>query len=92
MKFNKKMKFIMDTGCGYDLISKRKAKEFELDVHEGADRMVFMTANGITETREVATCSVDSFQEEAKPFVLEQTPAVFSVGMRSFGLPMNNYS
>ena len=40
-----------------------------------------MTANGITETTEVANCRVDSFGEEAKPFVLEQTPAVFSVGM-----------
>ena len=82
VKISKKMKFIMDTGCGYDLISQRKARELDLDIHEGNDRMVFLTANGITETREVAKCSVDSFQEEAKPFVLEQTPAVLSVGMR----------
>ena len=82
VKISKKMKFIMDTGCGYDLISHRKARELDLDVHEGNDRMVFLTANGITETREVAKCSVDSFQEEAKPFILEQTPAVLSVGMR----------
>ncbi len=76
VKISKKMKFIMDTGCGYDLISHRKARELDLDVHEGNDRMVFLTANGIAETREVAKCSVDSFQEVAKPFVLEQTPAV----------------
>ena len=86
MKISKKMKFIMDTGCGYDLISHRKARELDLDVHEGNDRMVFLTANGITETREVAKCSVDSFQEEAKPFILEQTPAVLSVGMRCMKL------
>ena len=96
VKISKKVKFIMDTGCGYDLISQRKARELDLDVHEGSDRMVFLTANGITETREVAKCSVDSFQEEAKPFVLEQTPAVLSVGMRcmklgyTFVWPPNN--
>ena len=86
VKISKKMKFIMDTGCGYDLISHRKARELDLDIHEGNDRMVFLTANGITETREVAKCSVDSFQEEAKPFILEQTPAVLSVGMRCMKL------
>ena len=86
VKMSKKMKFIMDTGCGYDLISRRKARELDLDVLEGDDRMVFLTENGITETREVAKYSVDSFQEEAKPFVLEQTPAVLSVGMRRMKL------
>ena len=86
VKISKKLKFIMDTGCGYDLISRRKARELDLDVLEGDDRMVFLTANGITETREVAKYSVDSFQEEAKPFVLEQTPAVLSVGMRCMKL------
>ena len=86
VEISKRMKFIMDTGCGYDLISHRKARELDLDVHEGNDRMVFLTANGITETREVAKCSVDSFQEEAKPFILEQTPAVLSVGMRCMKL------
>ena len=43
----------MDTGCGYDLISHRKARELDLDTYEGEDRMVFMTANGITETRTI---------------------------------------
>ena len=86
VKIGKKIKFIMDTGCGYDLISQRKAQELGLNVTEGNDRMVFMTANGVTETREVAKCTVDSFGEEAKPFVLEQTPGVFSVGMRCMKL------
>ena len=72
----------MDTGCGYDLISHRKARELDLDTYEGEDRMVFMTANCITETRTITDCSVDSFDEDPKPFVLDQTPAVFSVGMR----------
>ena len=86
VQIKKKMKFIMDTGCGYDLISRRKAAELDLPISEGNDRMVFMTANGITETREVAKCSVDSFSDVAKPFVLEQSPAVFSVGMRCMKL------
>ena len=75
VQIKKKMKFIMDTGCGYDLISRRKATELDLPFVDGNDRMVFMTANGITETREVAKCSVDSFSEVAKPFVLDQSPS-----------------
>ena len=86
VKVNKKVKFIMDTGCGYDLIHQRKARELDLHTNEGEDKMVFMTANGITETREVAKFNVDSFSEETKPFVLEQSPAVFSVGMRCMKL------
>ena len=86
VKVSKKVKFIMDTGCGYDLISQRKARELDLQTYEGEDKMVFMTANGITETREVAKFSVDSFSEETKPFVLEQSPAVFSVGVRCMKL------
>ena len=74
----------MDTGCGYDLIFPRKARELDLHTYEGDDRMVFMTANGMTETKEVAKCSVDSFSEETKPFVLEQSPAVFSVDVDQF--------
>lgn len=86
VKVKKKVKFIMDTGCGYDLISQRKVKELDLCTYEGDDKMVFMTANGITETKEVAKFRVDSFAEETKPFVLEQSPAVFSVGMRCMKL------
>ena len=52
------------------LISHRKARELDLDTYEGEDRMVFMTANGITETRTITDCSVDSFSEDPKPFVL----------------------
>ena len=84
VKINKKVQFIMDTGCGYNLISRRKARELDLRTYGGDDRMVFMTANGMTETKEVAKCSVDSFSEETKPFVLEQSPAVFSVDVDQF--------
>ena len=86
VKVSKKVKFIMDTGCGYSLISQRKVRELDLQTYEGEDNMVFMTANGITETKEVAKFSVDSFSEETKPFVLEQSPAVFSVRMRCMKL------
>ena len=45
VKIQTKVKFIMDTGCGYHLIPQRKARELDLMIFEGNDRMVFMTAN-----------------------------------------------
>lgn len=40
VKIQNKVKFIMDTGCGYDLISQRKERELDLTIFEGNDRMV----------------------------------------------------
>ena len=43
VKINKKVKFIMDTGCGHDFISQRKARELDLNVHERPDGWVHLS-------------------------------------------------
>ena len=45
----KSVRFIMDTGCGHDLISQRKVKELGLETYLDNDGMTFMTANGLTD-------------------------------------------
>ena len=45
----KSVRFIVDTGCGHDLISQRKVKELDLETFLDNDGMTFMTANGRTD-------------------------------------------
>ena len=67
----------MDTGCGHDLIGRAKAKSLGVD-----DEIVFQTANGPTSTSDVAEIVVDELDETVKPHVLDETPAVLSIGRR----------
>ena len=75
-------RFIMDTGCGHDLISREKAKAMNLTVKEGPDSINFMTANGVTTTSDVAEINVGELPIQTEAHVLENTPSVFSVGKR----------
>ena len=54
-------KFIMDTGCGYDLISRNKAKKLDLEIEKNVYPMSFFTANGVTSTTDVAKIHFDEF-------------------------------
>ena len=40
------MKWLMDTGCGHDLIGRAKAKSLGVDIVKDDDEIVFQTANG----------------------------------------------
>ena len=78
---NKSVPFIMDTGCGHDLISQRKVKELELETFLDNDGMTFMTANGLTDSNEITIMNHEGLGQ-CKLHVLNQTPAVLSVGSR----------
>jgi len=47
------VRFIVDTGCGHDLISQRQVKELGLETFLDNDGMTFMTANGLTDSNEI---------------------------------------
>ena len=47
---NKRVKWLMDTGCGHDLIGRAKAKSLGVDIVKDDDEIVFQTANGSTST------------------------------------------
>lgn len=72
------MQFIMDTGCGHDLISKSRAKKLNLDVDNEGEPMFFYTANGSLPQQGPQRLSSRSFG----PFLLDETPSVLSVGKK----------
>ena len=78
---NKSVRFIMDTGCGHDLISQRKVKELGLETFLDNDGMTFMTANGLTDSNEITIMDHEGLGQ-CKLHVLNQTPAVLSIGSR----------
>ena len=77
----KSVRFIMDTGCGHDRISQRKVKELGLETYLDNDGMTFMTANGLTDSNEITVMDHENLGQ-CKLHVLNQTPAVLSVGSR----------
>ena len=76
------IRFIMDTGCGHDLISREKVNAMGLTTKEGPKSVSFMTANGVTSTSEMVDINVDELPMRSEAHVLESTPSVFSIGKR----------
>ena len=76
------IRFIMDTGCGHDLISKEKVRLMNLDMRPGSNSVNFTTANGIATTSDI---KVAELPVESEVHVLESTPSDFSVGKRCMG-------
>ena len=85
----KKIKFLMDTGCGHDLISKKKIERHDLETLVTPEPISFQTASGITDTDLVSNFQADSFKEPINAYVLGDTPSVLSVGKRCMN---QNYS
>ena len=79
---SRRAKWLMDTGCGHDLIGRAKAKSLGVDIIQGDDEIVFSTANGSTSTSDVAEIVVGELDETVKPHVLDETPTVLSIGRR----------
>ena len=79
---NKRVKWLMDTGCGHDLIGRAKAKSLGVDIVKDDDEIVFQTANGSTSTSDVAKIVVDELDETVEPHVLDETRTVLSTGRR----------
>ena len=78
----KKIKFLMDTGCGHDLISQKKIERRDPETLVTPEPISFQTANGITDTDLVSNFQAESFKEPINAYVLGDTPSVLSVGKR----------
>ena len=75
--------WLIDTGAGYDLLSRSEAGEFCIRYAVKTPRAITLrTASGITNTTEYLPIQVSPLGEVAKPLLLESTPAVLSVGYR----------
>ena len=78
----KKIKFLMDTGCGHDLISQKKIEKHNLETLVTPEPISFQTANGVTDTDLVSNFQTESFKEPINAYVLDDTPSVLSIGKR----------
>ena len=74
--------WLVDTGCGYDLVSKRKTGMIKRIVSKAKVPITFHTANGATRTENIASIHVRELDENIMPYVLDNTPPVLTVGYR----------
>ena len=79
-------RWLVDTGCGYDLVSKEHTASIRRWVRKAVHPRTFQTANGVTTTEKVARMTVGEFGEEVAPYILDSTPPVLSVGYRCMNL------
>ena len=57
-------RWLVDTGCGYDLVSREHTTASKRWVRKAVHLRTFQTANGITTTDKVVRMTVDEFGEE----------------------------
>ena len=77
-----KIKILMDTGCGHDLMSQRKVEKHGLETLVSEEAISFQTANGVTNTDLISNFQTESFTEPINAYVLDDAPSVLSVGKR----------
>ncbi len=74
--------WLVDTGCGHDLASKKALKELAHLFEDAGTPVTFTTANGKTKADHTIYMHLGDFDEEITPYLLASTPAVLSVGRR----------
>ena len=79
-------KWLMDTGSGLDLVSKSDVRNMKHMVVASENPVMLATANGVTTVDEEIALRVEALDETIKPFVLESTPSVLTVGWRCMEL------
>ena len=63
----KGVKWLMDTGCGHDLLGRSKATSLGVDIVQDKDEIVFQTANGTTSTSDSTKYYVNELKETVNP-------------------------
>ena len=75
--------WLVDTGSDQDLISEGMLKTAQATKRRVSDTPICLaTANGSTRADEVADVTVDALHRDFTPYILDETPAVLSVGVR----------
>ena len=77
-------KWIFDTGCGRDLISRANAQQWP-EHWKDAQPLSLYTANGGTSTSDVIEVHIDALQEVCQVYIFDTTPAVIFCGKRTMG-------
>ena len=79
-------RWLMDTGSGLDLVSKSDVRNMKHMIVASENPVMLATANGVTSVDEEIALRVEALDETIKPFVLESTPSVLTVGWRCMEL------
>ncbi len=74
--------WLVDTGCGHDLASKKALKDLAHLFEDAGTPVTFTTANGKTKADKTIYMNLGDFDEEITPYLLASTPCVLSVGRR----------
>ena len=74
--------WLMDTGCGHDLVSEGEISGHRPELRLANKPMVFNTAGGMAPASRVVDVKVKELNQAVTPFVLKSTPAVLSIGKR----------
>ena len=75
--------WLVDTGCGHDLVSSGVAKAAKIKTQRLPMSVTFQTANGETPSTHSIPLKMRELDETICPFVLKDTPSVISVGKRT---------
>ena len=75
-------KWVIDTGCGVDLVDERDALEFKKFMVKSDSPQGFSTANGSTSAEYQVPLKLKELGERICPFVLKNTVNVLSLGRR----------
>ncbi len=74
--------WLMDTGCGHDLINDRMTGDFTVRTLKKSSRIMFSTANGRIESHNVVPLYCSELAQLVHPYLLHDTPPVLSIGKR----------
>ena len=74
--------WLVDTGCGYDLVDKSETSVKDNELQQAGEKVIFDTVGGEIPADKVIPLYVPALKQSIKPYVLDSTPNVLSVGMR----------
>ena len=77
---------MVDTGCGYDLVSKKQADGVTRWKRQASTPRTFQTANGVATADQVARMTIGEYKEDVSPYIRDSTPAMLSGGYRCMNL------
>ena len=74
--------WLMDTGCGFDLVDHGVTAKLKRHVRPVDERLLLNTANGELEVRKQIDLKIPELGEQVTALVLPSTPSVLSIGKR----------
>ena len=76
------MVWLMDTGCGFDLVQKSNVDHLEKAFRPASQVVRLNTANGETVVKEEISLKIPQLSESIRALILDSTPDVLSIGQR----------